>query len=70
MEIVQKAISIKLNKEERDNLINAITLIEEMRNRVDCDECPFKERCDTLSKSECLLYTLQRDLRYVNNKCD
>lgn len=70
MEIVQKAISVKLNKEERDSFVNTILLLEEMRCKVDCEECPFKERCDQVSKDECLLYLLARDLKYVNNNCD
>ena len=70
MEIIQKKVVVKLDKEERDNLINTITLIEEMRSKVDCEECPFKERCDIISKDECLLYTMARDLKYINNNCD
>jgi hypothetical protein len=60
----------KLDKEERDNLVNTITLIEEMRSKVDCSECPFKERCDKASKDLCLLYTIERDLKYINNNCE
>jgi hypothetical protein len=70
MEIIQKKVIFKLNKEERDNLVNTITLLEEMRNSVNCDECPFKERCDKVSESECLLYTIRRDLTYINNNCE
>lgn len=70
MEIIQKKVIFKLDKEERDNLVNATLLLEEMRSKVDCDECPFKERCDKVSESECLLYTLSRDLKYINNNCD
>lgn len=70
MEIIQKKVIFKLDKEERDNLVNATLLLEEMRSKVDCDECPFKERCDKISESECLLYTLSRDLKYINNNCD
>ena len=70
MEIIQKKVVIKLDKEERDNLVNATLLLEEIRNKVDCSECPFKERCDKVSESECLLYTLSRDLKYINNNCE
>ena len=70
MEIIQKKVVIKLDKEERDNLVNVILLLEEMRKKVDCDECPFKERCDKVSQSECLLYTLIRDLNYINKNCE
>lgn len=70
MEIIQKKVVFKLDKEERDNLVNTITLIEEMRAKVDCEECPFKERCDKVSKDECLLYAMTRDLKYINNNCD
>ena len=70
MEIIQKKVIFKLDKEERDNLVNTITLLENMRNEVNCDECPFKERCDKVSESECLLYTLHRDLKYINNNCE
>ena len=70
MEIIQKKIIFKLNKEERDNLINATLLLEEMRNTVNCDECPFKKRCDKISESECLLYTLAKELKYINDNCD
>ena len=70
MEFIEKKVVVKLDQEERNNFINTITMLEEMRSKVDCNECPFKERCDTLSQSECLLYTLSRDLKYINNNCD
>ena len=70
MEIIQRKVGIKLDKEERDNLINTMNLMEEIRSKVDCEECPFKERCDMVSKDECLLYILARDLKYINNDCD
>lgn len=70
MEIIQKKVVVKLNKDERDNLVNTILLLEEVRKQVDCDECPFKERCDKVSESECLLYTLSRDLNYINKNCE
>lgn len=70
MEIIEKKVVIKLDQEERENFVNTIFLLEEMRSKVNCDECPFKERCDKLSQSECLLYTLIRDLKYINNLCD
>jgi hypothetical protein len=70
MEIIEKKIIVKLDKEERDNLVNTIALIEAMRSKVDCDECPFKERCDHVSKDLCLLYILARDLNYINNNCE
>jgi hypothetical protein len=70
MEIIEKKIVFKLDKEERDNLVNATALIEEMRSKVDCDECPFKQRCDKVSKDMCLLYELSRDLKYINNNCE
>lgn len=70
MEIIQRKVTIKLDREERDNLINATLLLEAMRSKVDCDECPFKEHCDKVCKDECLLYALSRDLKYINNNCD
>ena len=70
MEIIQKKVVIKLDQEERDSLVNATTLIEEMRAKVDCDECPFRERCDIISKDECLLYSLAQNIKYINNNCD
>ena len=70
MEIMHKKAIIKLDKEERDNLINTTLLLEKMRSEVDCKECPFKERCDNVSKNECLLYALSRDLNYINKNCE
>ena len=70
MEIIQRKVTIKLDQEERDNLVNATLLLEEMRSKVDCDECPFKEHCDKVSRDECLLYALSRDLKYINNNCE
>ena len=70
MEIIEKKVVFKLDKEERDNLINTIALLEAMRSKVDCDECPFKQRCDNASKDMCLLYELSRDLKYINNNCE
>ena len=70
MEIIEKKVVFKLDQEERDNLVNATALIEEMRSKVDCDGCPFKQRCDNASKDMCLLYELSRDLKYINNNCE
>lgn len=70
MEIIQKKVVVKLDKEERDSLVNAITLIETMRSKVDCDECPFKQRCDKVSNSECLLYSVEQHIKYINNECE
>lgn len=70
MEIKNKAIMIKLDKEERDNLVNTVTLLYKMREEMPCDDCPFMERCNEVSNSECLLYLLARDLKYINNKCE
>jgi hypothetical protein len=73
MEIIEKKIVVKLDKEERDTLINAIALIEQIHdacNGKNCSDCPFVERCDEVSDSDCLLYTMTRDLKYINNHCD
>lgn len=70
MEIIQKKVVIKLDKEERDNLVNTMLLLEKMRSGVDCVECPFKERCDKVSESECLLYTLTQNINYINKNCE
>jgi hypothetical protein len=73
MEIVHKAISVKLDKEERDNLVNTIQLMEQIHdacNGKNCSDCPFVERCDEVSDTDCLLYTMTRDLKYINNHCD
>ena len=70
MEIIQKKVVVKLNQEERDSLINTTLLLEEMRSKVDCSECPFKERCDKVSQNECLLYVLSRDLNNINKNCE
>lgn len=70
MEIKNKAVAVKISKEERDNMVNTITLLEDMRTEMPCDECPFRERCDQVSESECLLYLLSRDLKYINNHCE
>lgn len=70
MEIIQKKVTIKLDQDERNSFVHTVVLLENMRNQVNCDECPFKERCDKVSESECLLNTLIRDLKYINNNCD
>ncbi len=70
MEIKNQTVKVVLDKEERDNMVNTISLLEEMRSKINCEECPFKERCDKVSQSECLLYILSRDLKYINNNCD
>jgi hypothetical protein len=70
MEIIQKRITIKLDKEERDNMIDTISLLEEMRSKVSCDDCPFTGACGLVSGDACLLYTLARDLKHINNNCD
>ena len=70
MEIIEKKVVIKLDQEERESLINTITLLEDIRTNIPCEECPFKKRCDMVSQSECLLFLLARDLKYINNLCD
>ena len=73
MEIIEKKIAIKLDQEERDNLINTISLIERIHDACsgkNCSDCPFAERCDDVSNIDCLLYTMTRDLKYINNNCD
>lgn len=73
MEIIQKKVVIKLDKEERDNLVNTITLMGQIHDACsgkNCSECPFSERCDVVSDIECLLYTLARDLNYINKNCE
>jgi hypothetical protein len=71
MEITRKkVVVVKLDQEEREPLIATILLLEELYNKVHCVECPFKERCNTVSKDGCLLYALSRDLKYINNNCD
>jgi hypothetical protein len=73
MEIIQNKIVVKLDQEEREHLINAIVLIEQMHDACsgkNCSECPFADRCDDVSDIECLLYTMARDLKYINNNCD
>lgn len=70
MEIKQAKVVIKLDKEEKASIITTMALLEKMRTNVDCSECPFKERCDDISDSQCLLYLLIRDLKYVSDKCE
>ena len=70
MEVKQAKVVVKLDKEERDHMLNTITLLEDMRVKMPCDECPFRERCDQVSDSNCLLYLLSRDLKYINNHCE
>ena len=70
MEIKNQTVKIVLDKEERDHMVNTISLLEEMRSKIICEECPFKERCDKVSEDTCLLYLLPRDLKYINNNCD
>ena len=69
MEIINNKIAVQLNREERDNMVDTITLLERMRQDISCEGCPFEERCDQVSQSECLLYLLARDLKYINNNC-
>ena len=61
----------KYMKMIKKNIIKkTIEMLEEIRRKVDCSECPFKERCDKVSKDECLLYALSRDLNYINKNCE
>ena len=73
MEIIQNKIVVKLDKEERNNLINTISLIERMCDifgNIECCSCPFKSRCDKRSEDICLLHFIKDDLKYINNNCD
>lgn len=73
MEIIEKKVVIKLDKEERDTLISAIKLIERMNSKSSpiCGErCPFKTACDERSNSTCYFEMVAQDLKYINNNCD
>lgn len=72
MEIIEKKIAIKLDKEERESLINTINLLDRMNSRLraNCDSCPFYEICQKHSDELCFFYMVARDLKYINNNCD
>ena len=71
MEILQKAVTIKLSKEEREHLTATLDLLQQMEEEVPCgDNCPFKEMCDRKSDIFCLIGTVKEDLIYINNNCD
>ena len=71
MEIINKAVVVKLSKEEREHLIATIDLLDSMEKDVPCDDgCPFKELCDHKSDIKCLLYEIKKDLIYINNNCE
>jgi hypothetical protein len=70
MEIIQNKIVVKLDKEERDNLIATIGLLDNMERTVPCDGCPFQEQCNRESDTNCLIRTIKQDLIYINNNCD
>ena len=73
MEIIENKIIIKLDKEERDNLIDTISFVEQMCNtleNIECCSCPFKSRCDKRSEDICFLHLIKDDLKYINNHCD
>lgn len=72
MECIEKVI-IKLDEEERNNLLETVALIEQIHDNcsgANCSACPFKTRCDDVSNIDCLLYTMARDLKYINDNCD
>ena len=71
MEIIQNKIVVKLDKEERDNLIETIDLLKNMTCNITCDiRCPFRQKCDECSPSQCWLEKIIKDLTYINNYCD
>lgn len=71
MEIIQKAITIKLSKEEREHFVATLDLLDEIKKEMpDCDGCPFKEKCDLRSETDCFLHEIRSDLLYINNNCD
>ena len=70
MEIINKAIAVKLSKEEREHLIATIDLLDEMGKGMPCgDGCPFKEKCDQKSDYDCFMHEIKKDLEYINNNC-
>jgi hypothetical protein len=72
MEIVEKKIVVKLDKEERDTLISAISLMKTMGDELGnlCSNCPFKVACDDRSDTICFFDMVADDLKYINNNCD
>ena len=71
MEIIEKKVAVKLGKEERDNLIATIDLLDCMERELPCgDDCPFQTRCNQESDSKCLCRTVKEHLKYINNNCD
>ena len=73
MKIIESKTVVKLDKEERDNLIETISFFEQMDStfqNIECCICPFKLRCDERSKDICLLNIIQHDLIYIKNNCD
>ena len=72
MEIIQRAVAIKLSKEEREHLTATLDLLQQMESYMPCGDngCPFKERCDQKNNIDCLLREVKKDLIYINEKCD
>lgn len=73
MEIINNKIAVKLDKEEKDNLLEIISFFEGLSDafqNVECCSCPFKSRCDERSEDICLLHFIKDDLKYINNNCD
>ena len=72
MEMIEKKV-VKLDEEERENLINTIKLMERIEQgaRFICGEnCPFKAVCDNRSDLYCFFEMMVKDLKYINNNCD
>lgn len=73
MEIINNKVAVKLDKEERENLLETISFFERMSDafqNVECCTCPFQFKCDIRSKDICFLHIMKDDLKYINNNCD
>ena len=71
MEFTEKVI-VKLDEVERNNLLETIALIDQIHDNCsgrDCSTCPFIGRCNDVSDIDCLLHTIARDLKYINDHC-
>ena len=71
MEILQKAVTVKLSKEEREHLTATIDLLVELESDMPCGDnaCPFQEMCNHKSDRDCFIRTVKKDLISINNNC-